>query len=208
MLTQEDASRFIRCSSMTLSAFGQSPQHGPAHPRGCGCLGLAVEKRSVRAWTNRPKGNLVKVRYQALRGGLLMRHWRCVPALAVGAFLGAGGIASAADIPFKALPPPVPLFVWTGFYGGANVGYSWGGVPQRRALIRAPSPVPPMRPVSGIGVGKQVSKADTAISRARRPISLPAWKRAMTFRQNARPRPLFPISQRRTSLPPRASTHC
>ena len=34
--------------------------------------------------------------------------------------------ALAADIPLKALPPPVPLFVWTGFYGGANVGYSWG----------------------------------------------------------------------------------
>jgi outer membrane immunogenic protein len=34
--------------------------------------------------------------------------------------------ALAADIPFKALPPPVPLFVWTGFYGGVNAGYSWG----------------------------------------------------------------------------------
>jgi outer membrane immunogenic protein len=55
-----------------------------------------------------------------------MRHWRSVSAFAVGAFLGVGGMASAADLPFKALPPPVPLFVWTGFYGGANVGYSWG----------------------------------------------------------------------------------
>jgi outer membrane immunogenic protein len=55
-----------------------------------------------------------------------MRHRRCVSALVVGAFLGACGIASAADIPLKALPPPVPLFVWTGAYGGANVGYSWG----------------------------------------------------------------------------------
>jgi outer membrane immunogenic protein len=38
----------------------------------------------------------------------------------------AGTPALAADMPLKALPP-VPLFVWTGFYGGANVGYSWGG---------------------------------------------------------------------------------
>jgi outer membrane immunogenic protein len=55
-----------------------------------------------------------------------MRHWRGVSALAVGAYLGLSGMASAADLPFKALPPPVPLFVWTGFYGGANVAYSWG----------------------------------------------------------------------------------
>jgi outer membrane immunogenic protein len=55
-----------------------------------------------------------------------MRHLCSVSALALGAFLGAGGIASAADIPLKALPPPVPLFVWTGGYLGANAGYSWG----------------------------------------------------------------------------------
>ena len=38
----------------------------------------------------------------------------------------AGTPALAADMPLKALPPPVPLFVWTGWYGGANVSYSWG----------------------------------------------------------------------------------
>jgi outer membrane immunogenic protein len=35
--------------------------------------------------------------------------------------------ALAADIPLKAPPlPPPAVFSWTGFYGGANVGYSWG----------------------------------------------------------------------------------
>jgi outer membrane immunogenic protein len=33
--------------------------------------------------------------------------------------------ALAAEMPVKALPAPVP-FVWTGFYGGVNTGYSWG----------------------------------------------------------------------------------
>jgi outer membrane immunogenic protein len=33
----------------------------------------------------------------------------------------------AADMPLKAPPlPPSAVFSWTGFYGGANVGYSWG----------------------------------------------------------------------------------
>jgi opacity protein-like surface antigen len=35
--------------------------------------------------------------------------------------------ASAADLamPMKA-PPPLPVFCWTGFYIGADVGYAWG----------------------------------------------------------------------------------
>jgi len=37
------------------------------------------------------------------------------------------GSALAADMPLKAPPPPpVALFDWSGFYIGANVGYSWG----------------------------------------------------------------------------------
>jgi outer membrane immunogenic protein len=37
------------------------------------------------------------------------------------------GSAVAADMPVKASPPVVaPLYSWTGFYIGGNVGYSWG----------------------------------------------------------------------------------
>ena len=37
------------------------------------------------------------------------------------------GLAFAADLPvYKARPPaPAPAWSWTGFYGGANVGYGW-----------------------------------------------------------------------------------
>ena len=44
--------------------------------------------------------------------------------IAVGAIAGLADAASAADLLVKA--PPPALFVWTGFYGGANVGHSWG----------------------------------------------------------------------------------
>jgi outer membrane immunogenic protein len=36
-------------------------------------------------------------------------------------------IASAADMVVKALPPPpAPVYSWTGFYIGANIGGGWG----------------------------------------------------------------------------------
>lgn len=37
--------------------------------------------------------------------------------------IATANIAAAADMPLKAPPPPV--WTWTGFYGGGNVGYSW-----------------------------------------------------------------------------------
>ena len=38
-----------------------------------------------------------------------------------------GTPAFAADLPVKAPPPPpAPIYSWTGFYVGGNVGYSWG----------------------------------------------------------------------------------
>jgi outer membrane immunogenic protein len=36
-----------------------------------------------------------------------------------------GPAAHAADMPLRALPPPPPVFSWTGFYVGGNVDYNW-----------------------------------------------------------------------------------
>jgi len=40
--------------------------------------------------------------------------------------LGVSQVASAADMAVKALPPPPPIWTWTGFYIGAHVGAGWG----------------------------------------------------------------------------------
>lgn len=37
-----------------------------------------------------------------------------------------GTPAFAADMPIKAPPPPAPVYSWTGWYIGGNIGYSWG----------------------------------------------------------------------------------
>ena len=45
--------------------------------------------------------------------------------VAVAAMIGTPVLA--ADMPLKAPPPPpAPVFSWTGWYVGGNVGYSWG----------------------------------------------------------------------------------
>jgi outer membrane immunogenic protein len=48
-------------------------------------------------------------------------------AIAIAAIALIGTPAFAADMPLKAPPPaPAPVYNWTGFYVGGNVGYSWG----------------------------------------------------------------------------------
>jgi opacity protein-like surface antigen len=53
-----------------------------------------------------------------------------VSIFSVAALLGSMSFASAADMAVKArpMPPPVPLFTWTGCYIGGNVGYTRGEV--------------------------------------------------------------------------------
>jgi len=45
--------------------------------------------------------------------------------------IGASQIASAADLPRKQpayIPPPLPVYNWTGCYVGVNIGGAWGNV--------------------------------------------------------------------------------
>jgi len=45
--------------------------------------------------------------------------------LAGAVFLTITGLAEAADMPVKALPPPAPIVNWSGFYIGGTAGASW-----------------------------------------------------------------------------------
>lgn len=76
--------------------------------------------------------------------------------------------AAAADLPLKA-PPLVVVYNWTGFYAGANVGYSWGRadtdvdgtfstITRTRTFRTASGPIPPLTdvttgPVTAAAVG-------------------------------------------------------
>jgi outer membrane immunogenic protein len=47
--------------------------------------------------------------------------------------------AFAADMAVKAPPLPAPVYNWTGFYVGGNIGYSWGGRTDLTGIGSAPN---------------------------------------------------------------------
>ena len=55
--------------------------------------------------------------------------------------LTASGSAFAADLPVKAPPLPPPVYNWTGFYSGVNLGGVWGRAPHE--LLDADDPGTP-----------------------------------------------------------------
>jgi outer membrane immunogenic protein len=69
------------------------------------------------------------VRLLLMIGGLTMRRLSC----AVFAFIAFTSAASAA--------PPSPMWNWTGFYLGGNVGYGWGTSPSSLAFSDTTGPL-------------------------------------------------------------------
>jgi outer membrane immunogenic protein len=61
--------------------------------------------------------------------------------LCAGALAFSVTAANAADLPIKApeiVPPPLPVYNWTGFYIGVNAGYGWGEIDD--AVTPLPQP--------------------------------------------------------------------
>lgn len=71
--------------------------------------------------------NLVTSRDSLLQKGVLLMKKLALATVAISALLT--GAASAADLaarPYTKAPMMAPIFSWTGFYIGADVGYGWG----------------------------------------------------------------------------------
>jgi outer membrane immunogenic protein len=66
-------------------------------------------------------------------------------ALAAAGLLGLSAAASAADLPLRAAPAPVPLvlpYAWTGLYVGVNAGYGFSDNRHRPTCTPACAPTP------------------------------------------------------------------
>jgi outer membrane immunogenic protein len=89
--------------------------------------GKAIEKAFLPWWAAANAGKLhLEIGTRSSRGTIMKRN--IVGGLAVSALLISAPltVASAADMPLKAPPPPpAPVYSWTGCYLGGNVGGIW-----------------------------------------------------------------------------------
>ncbi len=58
--------------------------------------------------------------------------------LTVAALVGVSGVAQAADLPVKAMPPAAVAWSWTGFYIGGHGGYGWKKNDIQEVISTAP----------------------------------------------------------------------
>ncbi len=79
--------------------------------------------------------------------------------LLTGAALAAfAGSAIAADLPARPVykaPPPPPVYGWTGFYAGVNLGYSWGKLSNDFTVNGIPSTFSEGQQMNGVIGGFQ-----------------------------------------------------
>jgi outer membrane immunogenic protein len=72
----------------------------------------------------------------------MLMKMRLLGLLAATAITTAGiSAASAADLPARAAPPvfaPVPVFTWTGFYVGGNLGWGWRDDDNETVVLSGP----------------------------------------------------------------------
>lgn len=76
--------------------------------------------------------------------------------LATAVLVAASASAFAADLPSRRPPPvftPVPLFTWTGFYIGADIGYAWGYNNYVNRFTGLPGYTKPNGEIGGLHVG-------------------------------------------------------